>query len=64
MITSRKIAAAEGKTRYQGKICRKCESTERYVSNNNCFVCSKKHAKVYDKRIRETIRALQHKEAR
>ena len=60
MITSRKIAAAEGKTRYQGKICRKCESTERYVSNNN----SKKHAKAYDKRIRETIRALQHKEAR
>lgn len=58
MLTARKIAAAEGKTRYHGKACRKCGDTERYVSNNNCFECSKKHAKAYDQRIRETIKAL------
>ena len=58
MLTLRKIAAAEGKTRYQGKACRACGCTERYVSNNNCFECSKKHAKAYDQRIRETIKAL------
>ena len=45
MLTLRKIAAAEGKTRYQGKVCKACGCTERYVSNNNCFECSKKHAK-------------------
>lgn len=58
MLTARKIAAAEGKTRYIGKECSKCGCTERYVSNNNCFECSKKHAKEYDQRIRAQIKAL------
>jgi len=59
MLTARKIAAAEGKIRYIGTTCKKCGENERYVSNNNCFVCSKKHAKSYDQRIRATIKALQ-----
>jgi hypothetical protein len=58
MLTARKIAAAEGKTRYQGKTCKVCGCTERYVSNNNCFECSKKHAKAYDQRIRATLQSL------
>jgi hypothetical protein len=58
MLTLRKIAAAEGKTRYQGKVCKACGCTERYVSNNNCFECSKKHAKAYDQRIRATLQSL------
>tara|TARA_R110000782_G_scaffold78157_5_gene154644 strand:- start:2286 stop:2477 length:192 start_codon:yes stop_codon:yes gene_type:complete len=58
MLTARKIAAAEGKTRYKGSKCKGCNGTERYVSNNNCFECSKKHAKEYDQRIRAQIKAL------
>ena len=58
MLTARKIAAIEGKTRYLGALCKKCGHCERYVSNNNCFDCSKKHAKAYDKRTREVIKRL------
>ena len=58
MLTLRKIAAAEGKTRYTGRACKVCGCTERYVSNNNCFECSKKHAKAYDQRIRATLQSL------
>jgi hypothetical protein len=63
MLTARKIAAAEGKTRYTGRACKVCGCTERYVSNNNCFECSKKHAKAYEQRIRATLQSLRKERA-
>jgi len=34
-------AKEEGKMFFDGSVCSKCQSTYRYVSNNNCCVCSK-----------------------
>jgi hypothetical protein len=58
MLTSRKLAAEDGAIRYLGVVCKKCGCSERYVSNNNCFECSKRYAKAYDARQRDLIRWL------
>ena len=53
---------------YQGNPCRKYGHTERYVSNNNCFMCSQIKQKIYynenKEEILEKIRTYQenHKE--
>lgn len=57
----RTIAAKEGKVTYRGYMCSSCGGLDRYVSNNNCVTCAKKHAKAYDKRQRELIKDLREK---
>tara|TARA_R110000803_G_scaffold154638_2_gene219425 strand:+ start:245 stop:493 length:249 start_codon:yes stop_codon:yes gene_type:complete len=59
----RRIAAIEGEVRYIGTECGVCGSSERYVSNNNCFECTKKHAKAHDKRQRDLIRGIKKQRA-
>ena len=34
------LAAREGKRKYQGKPCKTCGSTERYVINAGCVACT------------------------
>jgi len=38
---ARKKAKQEGKMFFNGAVCRGCKSTNRYVSNNACYLCSK-----------------------
>ena len=64
MFNQRKLAAEQGQTKYIGKECRICGNPERYVSNNNCFECSKKHAKAYDQRTRELLKELRESKRR
>jgi len=55
---ARHQAAVLGQTKYEGLACRSCGCEERYVSNNNCVECSKKHAKAYNIRDRALVKAL------
>lgn len=55
MEASRLKAAQEGLSRYDGKPCRICGSTERFVSNGNCVACSASHAKKYRQKVKDTL---------
>lgn len=55
MEQSRIEAATQGLLRYQGRPCRSCGSTERFVSNGNCVACSQEHVKKYREKIRERL---------
>lgn len=41
MDQARVEAAKQGLSRYDGKPCRVCGGTERYVTSNNCVACSR-----------------------
>lgn len=55
MENSRIEAAKQGNLRYQGRPCRACGSTERFVSNGNCVPCSQEHVRKYREKIREQL---------
>ena len=55
MEESRLKAAQEGLSRYDGKPCRACGSTERFVSNGNCVSCSSEHTKKYRAKVRNML---------
>lgn len=48
-------AAKQGQSRYNGKPCRVCGNTERYVLSNNCVACSKEATKKARVKYKELI---------
>lgn len=56
MEASRLEAAQDGRSKYEGKPCRVCGSTERFVSNGNCVACSLAHTKKYRQKVQEKLR--------
>jgi hypothetical protein len=56
MEEARLQAAYRGASRYQGKECRRCKSTERYVTSSTCCQCQ------HDRNLRDRqrIATLQH----
>lgn len=42
-IQNRKKAVANGLNQYQGRECKKCNTTARYVESNRCVHCMKAH---------------------
>lgn len=41
MTSPRLIAAKNGQRRYEGKPCKVCGNTEKYVINASCVACAK-----------------------
>ena len=46
-------AAQRGETKFHGRPCRRCGSTERYVCSSNCIACHKSVSNVYHSKVRE-----------
>ena len=57
MNEERLKAAAAGKKRYPGKMCRKGH-TERYTSNGACADCCNERVKIFQRDARQRIREL------
>ena len=47
---ARKAASCEGLQTYEGKACKACTGTTRYVTNRACVDCTRSHVRLaYDK---------------
>ncbi len=55
MDVDRIEAARQNKSRYDGKPCRSCGGTERFVSNGNCVVCAAEHTKKYREKLKNLL---------
>lgn len=63
MTTKRMIAAAQGKKIFEGNVCPRCGTKEKYTSGGGCVCCIKKQAKAFNAikqaKIREMLKAAQ-----
>lgn len=56
MLNARERAAVNGWTTYEGRACRHCGSTTRYVSTSNCATCQRRRSSRNHHRIKELRR--------
>lgn len=56
MDKSREKAIAAGEPRYEGKECKRCGGTLRYVINCDCVKCSRDRARTCQRKTKERVR--------
>lgn len=55
MDLKRLEAAKEGKKQYEGRECRKCGNTVRYVVSDGCVACLKENTYRHRNKVREEL---------
>lgn len=57
-MSVREDAARNGNITYQGRPCKNCGQTEKYVLSASCVSCTKKNATTYNKKTNERLKEL------